>query len=153
MRADVVGLQEWILTHPFGDIGFVVDGVFWLLKNSSRERFDSTDEALDCFLKANHCITKEDIEEIVTIRREEWAAHNIYPCHPKDIVLITTKKDSAIKTFFLNGKPKKRHRGIELGCLLDNAELTRQIKKQWGISPKRITDISVDAKNIYISTK
>ena len=153
VRADVVGLQEWILTHPLGDIGFVVDGVFWLLKNISRERFDSTDEALDCFLKANHCMTKEDIEDIVIIKREEWAAHNIYPCHPKDIVLITTKKDSAIKTFFLNGKPKKRHRGIELGCLLDNAELTRQIKKQWGINPKRITDITVEGKDIHIYTK
>lgn len=152
VRADAVGLQEWILTHHYGDIGFVVDGVFWWLENTSRERFDSS-EALDCFLKANPFINKEDIDDVVLIKREEWSAHNIYPNHPKDTFIITTKKDSAIKTFFLNGKPKKRHRGIELGCLLDNAVLKRQIKKQWGINPKRITDITVQGKDIHISTK
>jgi len=138
--------------YLYGDIGFIVDGVFWWLENTSRERFDSS-EALDYFLKANPFINKEDIDDVVQIKREEWSAHNIYPNHPKDTFIITTKKDSAIKTFFLNGKPKKRHRGIELGCLLDNAVLKRQIKKQWGINPKRITDITVEGKDIHISTK
>ena len=54
VRTDAVGFQEWVLTHHYGDIGFVVDGVFWWLKNTSQERFDSSDEALDCFLKANN---------------------------------------------------------------------------------------------------
>jgi len=31
--------------------------------------------------------------------------------------------------------------------------LKRQIKKQWGINPKRITDITVEGKDIHISTK
>ena len=153
VRTDAVGFQEWIWTHHYGDIGFVVDGVFWWLKNISRERFDSTDEALDCFLKANPFIDKEDIDDVVLIKREEWAAHNIYPYRPQDVVLVTTKKDRAIKTFFLNGRLKKKHRGIDLGCLLDNAVLKRQIKQQWGINPKRITDISVEGKDIHISTR
>ena len=114
---------------------------------------DGGEGTVDCFLKANPFINKEDIDDVVLIKREEWATHNVFPYRPQDVVLVTTKKDSAIKTFFLNGRPKNKHRGIELGCLLDNAVLKRQIKKQWGINPKRITDITVEGKDIHIYTK
>ena len=171
VRSDVEGLQEWKKNktslrgfldkqgYSFNDTDeitfdrdalILVDGIVWELQDEYRELLDSTNVTLARVLGFTQSISMQDIESIQLINKSDfpWCAP------PKDIVLICTKKESAIKSYTLNGKIKKRHRSVELGVLLlDEAALKRQIKKQWGINPKRISEISVEGKDIHIFTK
>ncbi len=171
VRSDVEGLQEWKKNktslrgfldkqgYSFNDTDeitfdrdalILVDGIVWELQDEYRELLDSTNVTLARVLGFTQSISMQDIESIQLINKSDfpWCAP------PKDIVLICTKKESAIKSYTLNGKIKQRHRSVELGVLLlDEAALKRQIKKQWGINPKRISEISVEGKDIHIFTK
>lgn len=171
VRSDVEGLQEWKKNktslrgfldkqgYSFNDTDeitfdrdalILVDGIVWELQDEYRELLDSTNVTLARVLGFTQSISMQDIESIQLINKSvfPWCAP------PKDIVLICTKKESAIKSYTLNGKIKQRHRSVELGVLLlDEAALKRQIKKQWGINPKRISEISVEGKDIHIFTK
>lgn len=171
VRSDVEGLQEWKKNkaslrgfldkqgYSFNDTDeitfdrdalILVDGIVWELQDEYRELLDSTNVTLARVLGFTQSISMQDIESIQLINKSDfpWCAP------PKDIVLICTKKESAIKSYTLNGKIKQRHRSIELGVLLlDEAALKRRIKKQWGINPKRISEISVEGKDIHIFTK
>lgn len=171
VRSDVEGLREWKKNktslqgfldgqgYSFNDtdeISFdrdaliVVDGIVWKLQDEFRELLDSTNVTLAKVLDYTQFISMQDIESIQLINKSDfpWCAP------PKDIVLIRTKKESAIKSFILNGKIKQRHRGISLGNLLmDEAALKRQIQEQWRINPKRITCLTVEGKSISITTK
>ena len=102
-------------------IVFVVDGVVGMSPDFTYEKLGSIEieEVLDCFVEAVPFISKEDIAFIELIKSNEWSEHGIFFQIPKNTFLITTKKESRIKTFVLNGKPTKRRRGIELGVLLD----------------------------------
>ena len=171
VRSDVEGLQEWKKNktslrgfldkqgYSFNDTDeitfdrdalILVDGIVWELQDEYRELLDSTNVTLARVLGFTQSISMQDIESIQLINKSDfpWCAP------PKDIVLICTKKESAIKSYTLNGKIKQRHRSVELGVLLlDEAALKRQIKEQWGINPKRISEISVEGKDIHIFTK
>ncbi len=171
VRSDVEGLQEWKKNktslrgfldkqgYSFNDTDeitfdrdalILVDGIVWELQDEYRELLDSTNVTLARVLGFTQSFSMQDIESIQLINKSDfpWCAP------PKDIVLICTKKESAIKSYTLNGKIKQRHRSVELGVLLlDEAALKRQIKKQWGINPKRISEISVEGKDIHIFTK
>ena len=99
-------------------------------------------------------ISREDIDDFTIIKYNEWAdKYHIYAQVPKDNILITTKKESRIKTFVLNGKPTKRRRGIELGLLLDEVLLKQHIQKKWRIKSNSITGITIEGKTICITTK
>ena len=98
-------------------------------------------------------ISTEDIDSFTVVKSEEWAEHGFYFQVPKDNILITTKKESQIKTFVLNGKPTKRRRGIALGVLLDEELLKQQIQKKWRIKADTITGITMEGKTISITTK
>ena len=136
-------------------IVFVIDGCVWVSPDFTYEKLGNIDvEAIiDCFVKAIPFISKEDIDKFSISKYNELAKYHIYAQVPKDCVLITTKEESQIKTFVLNGKPAKRHCGIKLGILLDEELLKQQIQKKWRIKPNTITRISIDGKTISISTK
>ncbi|MBR1894369.1 MAG: hypothetical protein IJ823_03835 [Bacteroidales bacterium] len=136
-------------------IVFVVDGVVWMSPDFTYEKLGSIDieAVLDCFVKAVPFISKEDIDSLTLIKSNEWSEHGIYSQVPKNTILITTKKESRIKTFVLNGKPTKQRRGIELGGLLDEEVLKQYIQKKWRIRSKTITRIAIEGKTISITTK
>jgi len=131
---------------------FVVDGCLWMSPDFTYKHLGNLDvEAIiDCFVKAIPFISKEDIDSYNLVKGEDWA---VYAQVPKDCVLITTKEESQIKTFVLNGKPTKRDRGIKLGVLLDEELLKQQIQKKWRIKSIVITEISIEGKTISITTK
>lgn len=137
-------------------IVFVVDGCVWVSPDFTYEKLGPLDveEILDCFVNAVPFISKDDIDSFTFIKSEEWASKfHIYARVPKDNIFIATKKESRIKTFVLNGKPKKRHRGISLGVLLDEALLKQQIQKIWRIKSNTITELTIEDKVINITTK
>ena len=136
-------------------IFFVVDGVGWMSLDFTYEKlgFIEIEEVLDCFVEAVPFISKEDIAFIKLIKSNEWSEHGIFFQIPKNTFLITTKKESRIKTFVLNGKPTKRRRGIELGVLLDEDVLKQYIQKKWRIRSNTITGIAIEGKTISITTK
>ena len=133
---------------------FIVDGYPCKgINGLTQQRFSSSEEALNLFLEFYPFLVKNDIDSINIIREEDFGKHNMYPRKPIDTIIISTKKASQIKLFFLNGNLNKRHRGIELGALLTDREvLQKRIQKQWGINPDRITDIVVQGKVILITT-
>jgi hypothetical protein len=133
-------------------IVFVIDGCVWVSPDFTYEKLGNIDvEAIiDCFVKAIPFISKDDIDFYNLNKSEDWA---VYAQVPKDCVLITTKEESRIKTFILNGKPTKRLRGIKLGVLLDEELLKQQIQKKWRIKSNVITGISIEGKTISITTK
>ena len=133
---------------------FVVDGVGWMSLDFTYEKLGSIEieEVLDCFVEAVPFISKEDIAFIKLIK-SKWSEHGIFFQIPKNTFLITTKKESRIKTFVLNGKPTKRRRGIELGVLLDEDVLKQYIQKKWRIRSNTITGIAIEGKTISITTK
>ncbi len=133
-------------------IVFVIDGCVWVSPDFTYEKLGNIDvEAIiDCFVKAIPFISKDDIDFYNLNKSEDWA---VYAQVPKDCVLITTKEESRIKTFILNGKPTKRLRGIKLGVLLDEELLKQQIQKKWRIKSNAITGISIEGKTISITTK
>ena len=134
---------------------FVVHGYLWMSPDFTYEKLGPIDiEAVfDRFVEAVPFISKEDIDSFAFVKSEEWSEHGIYFQVPKDNILITTKKESRIKTFVLNGKPTKRRRGIKLGALLDEVLLKQQIQKKWRIKSNTITGITIEGKTINISTK
>lgn len=136
-------------------IVFVVDGVVWMSPDFTYEKLGSIDieAVLDFFVKAVPFISKEDIGCLTLIKNNEWGEHGIYCRVPKNTILITTKKESRIKTFVLNGKPTKRRRGIELGVLLDEEVLKQYIQKKWRIKSDAITTLTIEGKTISITTK
>ena len=133
---------------------FVVDGVGWMSLDFTYEKLGSIEieEVLDCFVEAVPFISKEDIAFIKLIK-SKWSEHGIFFQIPKNTFLITTKKESRIKTFVLNGKPTKRRRGIELGVLLDEEVLKQYIQKKWRIKSDAITALTIEGKTISITTK
>ena len=134
---------------------FFVDGYLWMSPDFTYEKLGPIDiEAVfDRFVEAVPFISKEDIDSFAFVKSKEWSEHGIYFQVPKDNILITTKKESRIKTFVLNGKPTKRRRGIKLGALLDEVLLKQQIQKKWRIKSNTITGITIEGKTINISTK
>ena len=135
-------------------IVFVVDGVVGMSPDFTYEKLGSIEieEVLDCFVEAVPFISKEDIAFIKLIK-SKWSEHGIFFQIPKNTFLITTKKESRIKTFVLNGKPTKRRRGIELGVLLDEEVLKQYIQKKWRIKSDAITALTIEGKTISITTK
>ena len=134
---------------------FFVDGYLWMSPDFTYEKLGPIDiEAVfDRFVEAVPFISKEDIDSFAFVKSKEWSEHGIYFQVPKDNILITTKKESRIKTFVLNGKPTKRRRGIELGVLLDEVLLKQAIQKKWRIQSNSITGITIEGKTISITTK
>lgn len=136
-------------------IVFIVDGCIWVSPDFTYEKLGPLDveAVLDCFVEAVPFISKEDIDSFTVIKSEEWAKRSIYFQVPKDSILISTKKESQIKTFVLNGKPTKRRRGIGLGVLLDEKLLKQQIQKKWRIKADTIAGITIESKTISITTR
>ena len=134
---------------------FVVDGCIWMSPDFTYEKLGPLDveAVLDRFVEAMPFISKEDIDSFTVIKSEEWAKRSIYFQVPKDNILISTKKESQIKTFVLNGKPTKRRRGIGLGVLLDEELLKQQIQKKWRIKADKIAGVTIEGKTISITTK
>lgn len=134
---------------------FFVDGYLWMSPDFTYEKLGAIDiEAVfDRFVETVPFISKEDIDSFAFVKSEEWSGHGIFFQVPKDNILITTKKESRIKTFVLNGKPTKRRRGIELGVLLDEVLLKQAIQKKWRIQSNSITGITIEGKTISITTK
>ena len=133
---------------------FVVDGCLWMSPDFTYKHLGNLDvEAIiDCFVKAIPFISKEDIDSYNLVKGEDWAKIFVCAQVPKDCVLITTKEESRIKTFILNGKPTKRLRGIALGVLLDEVVLKQMIQKELGIMPDTITELIIEGKTISITT-
>ena len=136
-------------------IVFVIDGCVWVSPDFTYEKLGplNVEAVIDCFVEAVPFISKEDIDDFTIIKYDEWAKRSIYAQVPKDTILISTKKESQIKTFILNGKPTKRRRGIGLGGLLDEELLKQQIQKKWRIKADAITGITIEGKTISITTK
>ena len=136
-------------------IVFVVDGCVWVSPDFTYDKLGplNAEAVLDRFVEAVPFISKEDIDSFAFVKSEEWAEHGVYFQVPKDNILITTKKESQIKTIVLNGKPTKRRRGIALGVLLDEELLKQQIQKKWRIQADTITGITIEGKVISITTK
>ena len=136
-------------------IVFVIDGCIWVSPDFTYEKLGPLDveAVLDRFVEAVPFISKEDIAFITLIKSNEWSEHGIFFQIPKNTFLITTKKESRIKTFVLNGKPTKRRRGIELGVLLDEEVLKQYIQKKWRIKSDAITALTIEGKTISITTK
>ena len=134
---------------------FLVDGCDWMSPDFTYDKLGplNVEAVLDRFVDAVPFISKEDIDSFAFVKSEEWAEHSLYFQVPKDNILITTKKESQIKTFVLNGKPTKRRRGIALGMLLDEVLLKQQIQKNWRIKADTITGITIEGKTISITTK
>lgn len=105
----------------------------------------------DLVLQSFTFISDEDIKSIDLIKKDspELITFN----RPKDILLLTTRKESEIHNFYLNGQAVHRKKGIRLGYLFDETLLKRQIKKNWKIHPSRIKSLSVDGREIRIKTK
>lgn len=134
---------------------FVVDGHPWMSPDFTYEKLGPLDveEILDRFVEAIPFISKEDIDSYMLRKGEELAEHNIYARVPKDMILITTKEESSIKSFILNGKPTERPRGIELGALLDEPLLKKLIQKRWRIRPRAIKSLTIEGKTLSITTR
>ena len=136
-------------------IVFVIDGCVWVSPDFTYEKLGpiEIEAVFDRFVEAIPFISKEDIDSFAVVKSEEWAEQGLYFQVPKDNILIATKKESQIKSFFLNGKPTKRRRGIALGVLLDEELLKQQIQKKWRIKADTITGITIEGKTISITTK
>lgn len=126
----------------------IVDGVpYNMIENKQLPPFELAISSLPLF-------SLEDIESAELITRDQLFEKGSFYHYPKaGLLLIKTNKESAIKEFILNGKTVRRRDGIELGCLLDQRVLLRQIKKKWHINPKRIRSLEVKGKSICIATK
>ena len=134
---------------------FVVDGHPWMSPDFTYEKLGPLDveEILDRFVEAIPFISKEDIDSYMLRKGEELAEHNIYPRVSRDVILIATKEESSIKSFILNGKPTERLRGIELGALLDEPLLKKQIQKKWRINSRKIKSLTIEGKTLSITTR
>lgn len=107
----------------------------------------------DLVLQSFTFISDKDIESIDLIGKD--SPGNAIFCRPMkmDMLFITTRKESEIHNFYLNGQAVHRKKGIRLGYLFDEALLKQQIQKNWKINPDRITSLSVNGREIRIKTK
>jgi hypothetical protein len=105
----------------------------------------------DLVLHAFTFISDEDIESIDLIKKDHPGFIIFH--RPKDILLITTRKESEIHDFYLDGQAVHKKKGIRLGYLFDESLLKQQIKKNWKIHPSRIKSLSVDGREIRIKTR
>lgn len=104
----------------------------------------------DLVLQAFTFISDEDIETVDLIKKDDPRR---IECSPKDILILTTREGTEIHNFYLNGQTVHKKKGIGLGYLFDEELLKQQIKKNWGINPKKIQSISVKGREIRIKTK
>ena len=107
----------------------------------------------DLVLQSFTFISDKDIESIDLIGKD--SPGNAIFCRPMkmDMLFITTRKESEIHNFYLDGRAVHKKKGICLGYLFDEALLKQQIKKNWKIHPSRIKSLSVDGREIRIKTK
>ena len=98
-------------------------------------------------------LSAEDIDDVELIDGLSQNSRIIACTPPKDCLIITTRKESAIYDFILDGKPFHKRQGITLGYLLDQENLLRAIEKKWRIKPGRIDSLEIEAKTIRITTK
>ena len=105
----------------------------------------------DLVLQSFTFISDEDIESIDLIKKDSpgFITFN----RPRDTLLLTTRKESEIHNFYLNGQAVHRKKGIRLGYLFDEALLKQQIKKKWRINPNRIESLVINGREIRITTK
>lgn len=101
----------------------------------------------DLVLQAFTFISDEDIKSVDLIKKDDPRR---IECSPKDILILTTREGSEIHNFYLNGQTVHKKKGIGLGYLFDEELLKQQIKKNWGINPKKIQSISVKGREIRI---
>jgi hypothetical protein len=107
----------------------------------------------DLVLQPFTFISDKDIESIDLIGKD--SPGNAIFCRPMkmDMLFITTRKESEIHNFYLNGQAVHKKKGIRLGYLFDEALLKQQIQKNWKINPDKITSLSVNGREIRIKTK
>lgn len=98
-------------------------------------------------------LSAEDIDDVELINGLSQNSRIIACTPPKDCLIITTRKESAIYDFILDGKPILKRQGIDLGCLLDQECLLRAIEKKWRIKPERIVSLRIEDRTIRITTK
>lgn len=98
-------------------------------------------------------LSADDIDDVELIDGLSQNSRIIACTPPKDCLIITTRKESAIYDFILDGKPILKRRGIDLGCLLDQECLLRAIEKNWRIKPERIVSLRIEGRTIRIMTK
>ena len=111
------------------------------------------DQATPLELALRYCpfLSEEDIESVDLLN---GANGLIIPCAPpKAYLFITTRKESALHDFILDGKSVHKRRGIGLERLVNRDLLLKEIKKKWGINPKRIDSLEIEGKTIRITTK
>ena len=133
---------------PTDSLLVIVDGVAYkkLIENTQLSAFELAVNSIPY-------ISPEDIESAELITRDQFIEKGSILHAQSSLLLIQTKRERAIKDFYVNGKPVHRKKGIELGCLLDRKVLLRQIEKVWHINPKKIKSLEVDEKRIIITTK
>ena len=98
-------------------------------------------------------LSERDIDEVRLINAQEASSTIIFCYNPGGVLLITTREESHIHDYILNGKPVHKRKGIALGYLLDPKHTKGIIKKKWGIKPDRIEKLEVEGKTIRITTK
>ena len=133
---------------PSDSVMVIVDGIISpkILKNYPVP-------PLELALQICPFLAEEDIDTVNLIAAGEVSSRLILCYNPGDVLLITTREESYIHDFILNGKPVHKRKGIALGYLLDPKHTKGIIKKKWGIKPDRIEKLEVEGKTIRITTK
>ena len=111
------------------------------------------DQATPLELALRYCpfLSGEDIDSVDLLDRP---SEKIIFCAPfKAVLIITTHKESAVHDFILDGKPVHKRQGISLSNFANREFLLKEIKKKWGINPKRIASLEIEGKTIHITTK
>lgn len=140
--------QDSTLPAPSDSVMVIVDGIISpvLFKNNPVP-------PLEWALQVCPFLSEGDIDTVHLITAGEVSSRIILCNKPRDILLITTRKESALHDYLLNGKPVHKRKGIAPGYLLDRKHLLSNIKKKWGINPNRIEKLEVEGKTIRITTK
>lgn len=106
---------------------------------------------LELALQACPFLSEEDIDSVDLLDRPSEKI--IFCAPPKACLFITTRKESAVHDFILDGKPVHKRRGISLSNFANREFLLKEIKKKWGIRPNRIASLEIEGKTIRITTK
>jgi hypothetical protein len=140
--------QESTMPAPSDSVMVIVDGIISpvLFKNNPVP-------PLEWALQVCPFLSEQDIDTVHLITAGEVSSRIILCNNPRDILLITTRKECHIHDFILNGKPVHKRKGIALGYLSDRKLLLSDIRKKWGINPNRIEKLEVEGKTIRITTK
>ena len=140
--------EESTVPAPSDSVMVIVDGIISpvIVKNNPVP-------PLELALQACPYLSEGDIDTVHLIKAREASSTIILCNNPRDILLITTREESAIHDFVLNGKPVHKRKGIALGYLSDRKLLLSNIKKKWGINPNRIEKLEMEGKTIRITTK